>query len=493
MNGHLKSFVSTSVCGPRKLDAGVIDLIDTKYAVFMDNDVLVYPGWLEHLYECAEQTGAGIVGPTYLWGADVNADSIHMAGGELTLIRCDTGIVLKDKHRYCDSKLHEVELQRGECDFVEFHCMLMRREVYSVPATFDENIGCVHEHIHASLVARSLGYKTFLEPAAKVNYLAFVPYTLCDLPLFRQRWSEEAGESSIRAFANRWGVIDDERSFGSVRDFLVQRRALVDPVRASLQVGQSAETPMQESDLAQSLTGLMERALLKGYTNQDLELIEAAHWNALWLSNGGYRPCGRPFINHLIGTASVLVHYGFETRLVQAALLHAAYTHAPHFDGGPEATVAAIARRLGGLGSVVERAVRAYTLRSTCWQKLIKTANWHDVATMSDIDVSILAIANDTDMNLSGEVRTTGRTDVGDGAALAKADEICQMLGVPGLAAGAKLPANKVGAQQIPLKHRPKSSFRIEGTTSVSMFNPSFSQIQHAADASENSAKANSI
>jgi len=62
----------------------VADLIDTKYAVFMDNDVLVHPGWLERLYACAEETGAGIVGPLYLWGADAQADTIHMAGGELS-------------------------------------------------------------------------------------------------------------------------------------------------------------------------------------------------------------------------------------------------------------------------------------------------------------------------------------------------------------------------------------------------------------------------
>jgi hypothetical protein len=66
----------------------------------------------------------------------------------------------------------------------------------------------------------------------------------------------------------------------------------------------------------------------------DIINIKSAHWTALLLSSGGYRPCGRPFINHLIGTASVLVHFGFEARLIVAALLHAAYTHAPKMRGG---------------------------------------------------------------------------------------------------------------------------------------------------------------
>lgn len=468
---------------PTQARRRVVDLIDTKYAVFMDNDVLVRPGWLEQLYACAEQTGAGIVGPLYLWGADAQSDTVHMAGGELFWERSDSNdndVSLRSEHRCIGTKIGQVTLHRDECDFVEFHCMMMRREVYRAPSIFDENIVCVHEHIHASLVARELGFKTILEPAAQVNYLAFFPYSLADLSLFRWRWSLEAGESSIRGFADRWGIIDDERSFGGVRKFLSLHSANVDPVRASLQDPRTSQAPMQEADLRQTFTGLMELALLKGYNARDLERIEASYWRALWLSNGGYRPCGRPFINHLVGTASVLVHYGFEVRLIQAALMHAAYTHAPHFGGGPGKTVEAVAGKLGGLGSGLERAVRAYTVRSTRWQELSELANWQDIATMSDVDTAILTIANDTDMNLSGEVRTTGRTDVGDNAALSKAREICQILGVPGMAEGANPQPSRGEVARIPRKIRPRGSVRVEGERFVGMFNRSFFQIQNS-------------
>ena len=237
---------------------------------------------------------------------------------------------------------------------------------------------------------------------------------------------------------------------------------------------------MQETDLRQTFTGLMELALLKGYDVRDLERIEASYWRALSLSNGGYRPCGRPFINHLVGTASVLVHYGFEVRLVQAALMHAAYTHAPHFDGGAEKTVEVVAAKLGGLGNGLERAVRAYTVRSTRWQQLLELPNWQEIATMSDIDTAILTIANDTDMNLSGEVRTTGRTDVGDNAALSKANDICQILGVPGMAGGASPQSNNGGVVHFPRQIRPGGSVRLEGGKLVSMFNRSFFQVQNS-------------
>jgi GT2 family glycosyltransferase len=467
---------------PTQVRRRIVDLIDTKYAVFIDNDVLVRPGWLEQLYECAEQTGAGIVGPLYLWGKDAHSDVIHMAGGGLDWQRGDSGndVALIGSHRCAGAKLGQITLRREECDFVEFHCMLMRREVFRDPLIFDETIVCVHEHIHASLVAGELGYKTVLEPAAKVNYLAFFPYTLADLSNFRWRWSLEAGEASIRAFAKRWGIVDDDRSFGGVRKFLRVHQAQVDPVRASLQDPLISQTPMQEGDLKQTFAWFMELALRRCYQTRDLEQIEEAYWRALSLSNGGYRPCGRPFINHLVGTASVLVHYGFQVRLVQAALLHAAYTHAPHFEGGPEKTVEAVANTLGGLGSILERTVRAYTERSLRWQQLSELPNWQFVATMSDVDTAILTLANEIDMSLSGEVRITGRSDAGTGPALSKASDICQMLGVPGMA-GCARPQPKSGeALPIPRKIRPKGSVRIEGANFVSMSNPSFFQIQNS-------------
>ena len=459
---------------PTQARRRVVDRIDTKYAIFIDNDVLVRPGWLEHLYACAEQTGAGIIGPLYLWGADAHSDTIHMAGGELERSgNNDNDVSLIPHHRCVGAKLEKVTLNREECDFVEFHCMMMRREVYRAPSVFDENIVCVHEHIHAGLVAREMGYKIFVEPAAKVNYLAFFPYSLTDLPLFRWRWSLEAGEKSIRSFTDRWRIADDEPSFGGVRRFLKIHNALVDPLRASLQDPKTAQTPMRESDLRQTIAGLMELARDKGYDARDLEKMEASYWVALWLSNGGYRPCGRPFINHLVGTASVLVHYGFEMRLVQAALLHAAYTHAPHFHGGPQKTVEAVARKLGRL----EPAVRAYTLRATRWQQLLELSSWQDMATMSDVDTAILALANDTDMSLSGEVRATGRTDGGDNAAVTKAREICQILGVPGMAEGAGPQPDEAG--RIPRKFRPKRSVRVDGEKFVDMFNRSFFDAQN--------------
>lgn len=464
---------------PSQARRRVAGLIDTKYAVFMDNDVHVLPGWLERIVACAEETGAGIVGPLYLWGDDENTDSIHMAGGELRSTPEPGGIVLNERHRHFAKKLGEVELKREQCDFVEFHCMLMRREVYTAPDVFNEDVVCVHEHIHAALICRELGYRIYMEPSARVVYLAFAPYALSDLELFRWRWSLEAGDSSLKAFAKRWGVIDDARSFG-VRTYLVRHRQQVDPIRPALQDANRSNEPMQEHDLKQSITGLLELAHSRGYTADDLAHIKKAHWSALVLASGGYRPCGRPFINHLIGTASVLVHFGFETRLVVGGLLHAAYTHAPRMRGGAQETVDTVARWLGGTGTPTERAVRDYTVRSSRWKYLSTLDNWQDVATTDDIDTALIAMANLVDMRLSGEIRVTGRADDDDIAAVAKADEICAVIGVPGLAKTARMEEKGSRLEIFADDKRPRGSFRLDGPKMVSMVNPAFFDVQRS-------------
>src|SRR5207249_8335576 len=40
--------------------------VRTRYVVFIDNDAVPAPGWLERMVECAEETGAWVVGPLYL-------------------------------------------------------------------------------------------------------------------------------------------------------------------------------------------------------------------------------------------------------------------------------------------------------------------------------------------------------------------------------------------------------------------------------------------
>jgi (p)ppGpp synthase/HD superfamily hydrolase len=68
------------------------------------------------------------------------------------------------------------------------------------------------------------------------------------------------------------------------------------------------------------------RAMLgSGYSAADVEKVALAYKLATYLFSGRYRPSGKPFINHLAGTAGILAAYRRSVDEVIAGLLHAAY------------------------------------------------------------------------------------------------------------------------------------------------------------------------
>src|SRR5277367_6054707 len=79
----------------------------TKYIVFYDNNLVVTPGWLERLVDCAEETGAWVVSPVYLEG-DLAEGEIHTAGGvsHFGCLNGRRGFI--EEHRFHKRKLDEV-------------------------------------------------------------------------------------------------------------------------------------------------------------------------------------------------------------------------------------------------------------------------------------------------------------------------------------------------------------------------------------------------
>ncbi|MDQ3268094.1 MAG: hypothetical protein M3P47_05140, partial [Pseudomonadota bacterium] len=403
-----------------------------------DNDVQVEPGWLEKLIACADETGAGIVGPLYLWGDGKSTPKIHMAGGKLNIypdISRD-GLVMEEEHQLFNFQPEDVQEQlfRKPCDYVEYHCMLVRTQLLHDHGLLDDGIISVHEHIDAALAAKRLGYSTYMEPASHVNYLAFADFLLGDLPIFRLRWSLEAGEKSILNFAKKWGVCDDQRSFGQVRIFLSKHVGRIDPLRANIPPRQEWTTTMRKEEVQQTRSGLLDMAIEHCYQAAELALLSNAYFIAQALMTGRYRSCGRPFINHLAGTASVLLRYDFRIEIVMAGLLHSAYTHCPAHPEGKQAAREDVYNKLGGEGHKVERLVRGYTHRG------MKSRNNQVVVTAAgritifDAELQMIALANEIDMYLSGETRySPPRNDEMTPAQLDIAGKICEIIGVSGM------------------------------------------------------------
>jgi hypothetical protein len=311
--------------------------------------------------------------------------------------------------------------------------MLIRTDLLRDGALLDTNFRCVHEHIDTGLSVKQRGFPVFFEPSSRVTYLGFAGYMLGDLPFFRRRWSSLEAAANIGAFSRKWNVVNDDRSFGGLKRFVRNHLAEVDPIGSSPQTPADRHAPMRREELKQTRSDLLDFAIERGYGAKDLSLIASAYHLAHILVGGGYRPCGRPFVNHLVGTASALIRYDFRAETVVAGLLHTAYTHSRPHPEGPKAGLDAMAALLGGEGSPVERRVRAYTQRESVWADLPADAD--PVSTLSVFNAEIIAIAaaNEVDMHLSGEVRYSGRTDTIKQYVVRQISQVCEVLGVSGL------------------------------------------------------------
>jgi glycosyltransferase involved in cell wall biosynthesis len=442
---------------PQEARRRIAGMIDTDYVVFIDNDVLVEDGWLESLVACADETGAGIVGPLYMMAGGALPALIHMAGGKLTETPTEGGRVLQPEHLldHADPAKVADKLFRQPCDFVEYHCMMIRSELLRDGELLDPHILSVHEHIDTALSVRQCGYPIFVEPSAKVTYLAFAGYMLDELPLFRDRWSREAAEASIDAFCEKWGVVNDDRSFGILRQFVRGHAAQIDPIRTSGLARLDRLRTMRAEELKQTRSHLLDLAVERGYEPQEVAWLASCYQVALALTDGGYRPCGRPFINHLAGTASVLIRYDFRTEIVGAGLLHAAYTHCPPHQAGPRASADFVCAALGGKGNELEKRVRAYTKRASDRGALSLQHTSPGTISLADAEIIAIAAANEVDMHLSGEFRYSGRTDGIRPDVTEQIAQVCRVLGVDGLA------ETLLQAQRQPISVKPEFLTRI--------------------------------
>src|SRR5262249_8069373 len=105
--------------------------VKTRYVIFIDNDAVPAPGSLDRLVQCAEESGAWVVGPIYC-GGEPEREEIHMAGGDARVEEHPDGRHFVERHRHVGKRAAEIRehLVRAPCEQVEFHCMLVRTEVF---------------------------------------------------------------------------------------------------------------------------------------------------------------------------------------------------------------------------------------------------------------------------------------------------------------------------------------------------------------------------
>lgn len=184
--------------------------VDTRYVAFVDNDLHVWPGWLDSLVACAEETGAWLVGPLYHQGAP-GAERIHMAGGEARIEERAGGRYLRESHHLSAAPVEGASgLRRAPTQLIEFHCVLARTDALRRLGGLDESLLNTPEHVDLCLAVAAAGGGIQLEPAARVTYVGPGPLRLSDLPYFLLRWSDEWTRRSLEHFRRKWRLAEDD-------------------------------------------------------------------------------------------------------------------------------------------------------------------------------------------------------------------------------------------------------------------------------------------
>jgi GT2 family glycosyltransferase len=212
--------------------------VDTPYVVFVDNDVLVSPGWLGPLVACAEQTGAGIVGPLICEGLPPH-EVIHFAGGEShveprehagSTERHMIERIYRQGHRLPDVR-HQ--LQRSPTGGFEFHCVLIRTSLLEQIGPFDEALLSVRENVDFAILAALSGASIYVEPASVITYVGYTPLAWSDIPYYLLRWNSAWTLASLHHLRDKWSVCEDDyfiRQYQTLdwrrREFLIQNTLL---------------------------------------------------------------------------------------------------------------------------------------------------------------------------------------------------------------------------------------------------------------------------
>lgn len=228
--------------------------VSTKYVVFLDNDVFVTPGWLERMIECAEETGADIVSPLYLEGK-LERRIIHMANAVSKIeVRDGKKYYIEDR-LLASQKLDAVShnLSREQSNLFEFHCVLMRTDLFAIPDLMPEHVSNL-EHSHLSMRVLALGKKIYFEPSSVLTYDYSYPFYISDLPFFHYRWSHALSTQSLMFFKKFWDLSDDDPFIPNALQWVADHRRV----------------PRLNSALAQRFfgskgTSVFERAFLKLY------------------------------------------------------------------------------------------------------------------------------------------------------------------------------------------------------------------------------------
>jgi hypothetical protein len=163
-------------------------------------------------------------------------------------------------------------------------------------------------------------------------------------------------------------------------------------------------------ETAQTILQLFNQAMASERSQDELRELRDSYELAMVLFRGLYRPSGKTFVAHLVGTCSLLLADRLPLPVLQAGLLHAVYTHG-RFSGlarwhlGRQRKAV---RRVTGFDA--EALVHAYARLS--WDEAAITRHAESWETLGPADrhVVLIRLANEVDDHLDGGMLYGGKS-----------------------------------------------------------------------------------
>jgi len=198
--------------------------VQTRYVVFVDNDVTVSQDWLDPLVRCAEETGAWLVGPLYMQSLRGEL-RVHMFGGTIR-VRDEQGRpAYFEKHNLTHEFLNgERKLMRQATDLIEFHTLLMNMDAYRSLGPLDEKLFSCSEHADLCLTVKSAGKQIYLEPSSVITYQVPDRLDVIDREYFALRWSETWTQASLERLAEKYAIPSKDVGLRQVGKFVRRHR-----------------------------------------------------------------------------------------------------------------------------------------------------------------------------------------------------------------------------------------------------------------------------
>jgi (p)ppGpp synthase/HD superfamily hydrolase len=155
--------------------------------------------------------------------------------------------------------------------------------------------------------------------------------------------------------------------------------------------------PSNVGQIAQTHLQLFQQMRSNSYSAADLAKVAAAYQAATKLFANRFRPCGRPFVSHLVGTSAILVWLKVPVSMVIAGLLHAAYQEGD-FAHSLEGITPWKRKKLSAtIGAEAEELVARYTVGSRSLTGIMASHARFQQMSPAERDILLIQLANELD------------------------------------------------------------------------------------------------